>query len=104
MKKVVHKCCFPGCEYETENRSKIDFHHVIPKEIKKTKITIPLCKNHHSLIYHPDSKAGQHSIKTEKSLEIINLFQSNFGISIKYKRNDGSQFFYIPFDGSIIED
>lgn len=100
----MFKCSFPGCDYVTEDRSKIDFHHIVPKEIRKTKITIPLCKNHHSLIFHPLATSGQHSIKVDKSLEVDGLFESTHGKAIKYKRNDGTKFFYLPFDGTTIEE
>jgi hypothetical protein len=102
--KEVFKCSFPGCDYSTASRSKIDFHHVTPKELKETKLVIPLCKTHHSLIFHPLVHYGQHSIRTEESLEIVNVFDSTHGKAIKYKRFDGSTFFYLPFDGTSIED
>jgi len=102
--KEVFKCSFPGCGYTTTSRSKIDFHHVTPKELKETKLVIPLCKTHHSLIFHPLVHYGQHSIRTEESLEIVNVFDSTHGKAIKYKRFDGSTFFYLPFDGTSIED
>jgi len=102
--KEVFKCSFPGCGYTTTSRSKIDFHHVTPKELKETKLVIPLCKTHHSLIFHPLVHYGQHSIRTEESLEIVNVFDSTHGKAIKYKRFDGSTFFLLAFFGTSIED
>ena len=102
MKKSTPKtyhCFFPECEYSTSHRSKIDFHHIVPKEIDpstRNKSTICLCKNHHALIWHPQAKKGQHSIKTDESLIILGMFDSTLGKTVNYERTDGSQFFYTP--------
>jgi hypothetical protein len=98
---MKYTCWFPECTYCTKERSKIDYHHVIPKEIDKTKVTIPLCKNHHSLIYIPESGHGQHSIKTPDSLIIKSVLASSMGKSVLYERTDGSQFYYFPSNGDI---
>ena len=97
--KQLFKCNFPGCKYETNHRSKIDYHHINPKEIDSSpsnKITIPLCKTHHSLIFHPGVKYGMHSINTENSLKILGLFKSTDGNAILYENYEGKQFFYLP--------
>lgn len=93
----MFKCEFPNCNYITESRSKIDFHHVTPKELdKKSKVTICLCKNHHALIFHPDVKHGQHSIKTDESLIVLGTFTSTIGKSIHYKNMKDEKFYYFP--------
>lgn len=95
-----YKCSFPDCNYETDSRSKIDYHHVIPRELdSKSKLTIPLCKTHHALIYVPKSKAGQHSIKNEASLIILGQYKSTKGNSIHFESADGKQFYYFPSTG-----
>jgi hypothetical protein len=97
-----YTCWFPNCNYETNDRSKIDYHHVVPREINpKSKITIPLCKNHHALIYIPDSKAGQHSIQSIDSLEIKGIFESTIGKTIHYKNIEGNEFYFFPRTGEI---
>ena len=102
----LYKCSFPGCDYTTESRSKIDYHHVTPREIDpKSKITLPLCKTHHALIYVPESKCGQHSIKSESSLIILGQFKSTMGNSIHFESVDsGNKFYYFPDTGDKWDD
>jgi hypothetical protein len=92
-----YKCVFPSCSYCTNSRSKIDFHHVVPRELDpspRNKLTVPLCKTHHALIYCPDVKYGQHSIKDLKSLIILNIFKSTDGDVIHYKDMYETEFYY----------
>lgn len=101
----LYKCHFPNCDYQTELKSKIDLHHVVPKELNpKSRITIELCKTHHSYIYVPNSKYGQHSIKTDLSLEILGIYNSTDGKGIHYKDAKGKQFYYFPNDKSFMND
>jgi len=94
-----YKCWFPGCKYETDSRSKIDYHHITPREVDSlSKVTIPLCKTCHALVYHPESKSGQHSINTPESIQILNIYESTSGKSVHYKEYDGQEKFYIPSD------
>ena len=98
IKKTYH-CFFPGCDYSTAHRSKIDFHHVTPRELdssRRNKKTVSLCKNHHAMIYHPLAKNGQHSIQVEDSLQIIGIFDSTIGETIQYQKTTGEQFYYTP--------
>lgn len=98
----MYKCWFPNCPYTTDSRSKIDFHHVEPKELNpNSKRTIPLCKTHHALIFVENAKSGQHSIKTDDSLEIMGLFESTMGKSVQYKNNKGDVYYYFPSTGDI---
>lgn len=100
----MFKCSFPGCNYCTKVRAKIDFHHVIPKEIdnsSRNSKTIPLCKTHHALIFHPDVRYGQHSIKAIDSLIIKQILSSTDGDVILYEDMDQNQFYYFVNDGLI---
>ena len=97
------KCAFPNCNYETENRQLIELHHFIPKEIQSeanirinNNVTIPLCPNHHKLIFHPLVNSGQHSIKNENSLEITNVTNSNKGKCIIFKDINGNEIITYP--------
>lgn len=102
---LKYKCWFPGCQYETNERSKIDFHHIVPRELNPlSKVTIPLCKTCHALIYVPDSKSGQHSINTERSLKVLSIYNSTCGKSVHYESYDGKRMFYFPTDGTIWKD
>lgn len=102
---MKYYCSFPNCSYETDSRSKIDFHHITPKEIDpNSKVLLSLCKTHHSLIYHPLAKHGQHSILTENCLEILGKYKSTIGESIHYKKPDGTKFFWFPKTKEIWKD
>lgn len=100
MKKYT--CSWPGCEYSTTSRSKIDMHHVTPKELNpqiNNKVTVPLCKTHHALIYHPDTKCGQHSIKSDESLIIVSMPKTTIGPSILYEDMSGNSIIYYTRTG-----
>lgn len=100
-----YQCWFPNCEYETDDRSKIDFHHVTPREVdKRSKITVPLCKTCHALVFHPKSKSGQHSINTKKSMQILGIFESTSGKAIHYMDYDGNKMYYHTHDRSLFPD
>ncbi len=105
MKK--YKCWWPECTYETTSRSKIDFHHVTPKEINphpSNKCTIPLCKTHHALIFHPDAKTGQHSIHTSDSLIINTVCESTNGKVVLYETLEGENITYFTRTGDTVKD
>ena len=91
------ECWWPECDYHTNSRSKIDYHHVTPKEVnphRTNKSTIPLCKTHHALIFHPQATAGQHSIKTEASLVILGVYDGTNGKAVHYESASGDSMFY----------
>lgn len=105
MSKIM--CQFPGCRTEL-TRSKIHFHHITPREVdksRKNRITVPLCPTCHSLIFHPKSTSGNHSIKVNESIEILGMFPSTFGEVMHFKKcSDNSTHFYFTKNGDIIED
>lgn len=97
-------CChFPGCNFSTPHKSKIDNHHLVPREIKKTKTTISLCKNHHALIYVPEATAGQHSIQTPDSITIIQIYKSSNGKTLHYRDYNNKEFLYFFETKEIVE-
>jgi len=100
---MLYECNFPGCLFTTEHRSTLDYHHIIPREILRTKATISLCKNHHALIYVPESNAGQHSINTPESIQIIKIYKSTDGNVLHYKDYNGKEFYYFLRTKEIIE-
>lgn len=92
----LYICHYPGCTYKTENRNKIDFHHIVPRELwprLNQNVTLSFCPTHHRLIYHPETKSGMHSIKSEDSLEILGIFKTTHGYSVEYRNADGIEFF-----------
>ena len=92
-----YSCWWPDCDYCTDSRSKIDYHHVTPKEVnphKSNKATVSLCKTHHALIYHPEAASGQHAIKSEDSLIIQLVTSSSNGRVILYEDMSGNSMTY----------
>jgi len=86
MKK--YRCVFPNCEYETDDRSLIEFHHINPKELKAKLngvVTIPLCPVHHKMIYFPGSNAGQHSRQYSGSLSVTQVTNTTTGQAVIFK-------------------
>jgi len=92
--QMKYKCVFPNCDYETDNRALMEFHHINPKELKvklNKDIEIPLCPNHHKLIFHPETKAGQHSRQYENSLSVVQVTNTTTGQAVIFKDIDGRE-------------
>ncbi len=92
----LYICHFPGCEYCTETRSKIELHHIVPKELwprLNQKVTLSFCPTHHRLIFHPECKSGPHSTKSDASLIIKGIFKSSTGYAVEYEDMNGNDFF-----------
>jgi hypothetical protein len=83
------------CNYSTDSRSKINFHHIVPRELmgsNNESNRIYLCPTCHSLIYVEGTSSGIHSIRCEKSIIIFGWFQSTSGRVLQYIK-DGKEFF-----------
>ena len=96
-----YECKFPFCKYCTNNRNKIHFHHIIPRElggVDNDRNIIELCPNHHSLIYVPESLFGVHSIRDLGSIIIRNRYLSSDGWVLEYER-DFLIYYYFYSDG-----
>ena len=64
MHKMRYKCYI--CGFETDVKSQIHIHHIIPKSLGGSNSTfnlITLCPTCHSKVYIPEINAGIHSIK-----------------------------------------
>lgn len=91
---MKYKCVFPNCPYETDNRALMEFHHVNPRELKvklNKDIEIPLCPNHHKLIFHPETKAGQHSRQYDNSLSVVQVTNTTTGQAVIFRDIDGRE-------------
>jgi len=85
----MYFCEFPQCDYSTNDRSKIDHHHIIPREMNGSDDEWNkawLCPNHHRLI-HIEGSHGNHSKKTEDTIEINGWRSSTAGKILEYKKN-----------------
>jgi hypothetical protein len=72
----------------------MEFHHVNPRELKtklNKDIEIPLCPNHHKLIFHPETKAGQHSRQYENSLSVVQVTNTTTGQAVIFKDISGKE-------------
>lgn len=90
----MYKCCFPGCNYKTESRSLIEFHHVhLREKANKTgkDVTIPTCPTHHKLIYHEDATAGQHSECFPESMKVKQVVNTNRGKCVIFEDMKGEE-------------
>ena len=67
-----YKCYL--CEFQTDVKSQIHKHHIIPKQCGGTNDKsnmIQLCPRCHSLIYCPTAIKGIHTFKGIHSMELI---------------------------------
>lgn len=91
---MTYKCIFPGCQYSTEERSMIEFHHIHPRELNPVlgkDVVVPLCPNHHRHIYHAESRSGAHSRRTRESYEISSVSLTTTGTAVTFKAFDGTE-------------
>ena len=89
-----YKCQF--CKYQTNTRSRIHVHHIIPREAggsNKEGNLVYLCPTHHSMIYSEYSKSGIHSIKDEESIQITRWYFSTAGWVLGYIDKNGQEQF-----------
>lgn len=85
---MTFRCVFPNCDYETDDRSLIEFHHIHPKELGvklNRDVTIPLCPTHHKMIYHPGATAGQHAENRPGSLEVVQVATTTAGKAVVFR-------------------
>lgn len=90
---MKYRCVFPNCQYETDDRSLIEFHHIHPKELGVTlnkDVVIPLCPTHHKMIYHPGATAGQHSVQRQDSLSVVQVATTTAGKAVIFRDVSGN--------------
>ncbi len=87
-----YKCQYPGCDYSTDDSWRIESHHIVPRELggdDRPYNLVDLCPNHHTLVFVPETKAGQHSRKTGESIIIRGWVKSTGGTLLEYVGSDG---------------
>lgn len=92
--QMKYRCVYPNCDYETNERSLIEFHHVYPRELNKKlnkDLEISLCPTHHKMIFHPESEAGQHSTKHPDSLMVAQVTNTTTGQAVIFKDMQGRE-------------
>ena len=93
---MKYNCKFPKCDYSTNHRSQINYHHIVPQELNGTDKDynrIWLCPTHHTKIYVPKSKSGIHSIKSFDSIILIGWMSSTKGRVLEYQDRSGNNFY-----------
>ena len=96
---MKYSCCFPGCAYSTDERRLIEFHHVNPRELHPAMnagVVVPLCPNHHKMIWHPDAVSGQHSVKHPGSMVILGVDYSSGGMCVRFADMSGNESITYP--------
>lgn len=90
---MKYKCHWPGCDFETEERSEIELHHIVPRELGprlNCHVKLSFCPTHHRMIFHPLSKHGHHSIKTDNKLIIHHIYPvAPDGYAVEYENMRG---------------
>lgn len=93
----MYYCQMPGCDYSCEDKSQINFHHIVPRELggdnKKSNL-IELCPNCHAKVYIPEAKSGNHSIRHDNSIILLNKLLSTGGTVISYQEIDNDEVKY----------
>ena len=100
MKQIIYRCEAPFCNYETEDKHQIHFHHIVSKSQggKNGKYNlVTLCPNCHNRIYIPEAKRGIHSIKAKNYIILKRILLSTDGLCLEYETEDGLG--YTPCDG-----
>jgi predicted restriction endonuclease len=93
----MYNCQFPGCNYITDQRSQISYHHIKPKEHGGSDFPfnrIFLCPTCHTKVFIPEATTGIHSIKGKDSIQIIGKFYSTDGLLISYIDSEGLEQFF----------
>ena len=93
----MYYCQMPECDYICEDRSQINFHHIVPRELggnNKSSNLIELCPNCHAKVYVAEAKSGYHSIRHNNSVILISKMLSTGGHVISYRDIDDDEVKY----------
>jgi hypothetical protein len=95
---MEYYCQFPKCRYSTTIRSQINYHHIKPVELDGSDEDfnrLYLCPNHHTKIFIPEAKNGQHTVNGKDSIILLKKYRSTDGIIVEYIDNNGDIGFFI---------
>ena len=84
----MYLCQMPNCDYVCENKSQINFHHIVPRSKggkNNQSNLIELCPNCHAKVYVPGMEYGSHSIKHNNSVILHSKLFSTGGYLICYQ-------------------
>jgi len=102
QKPTEYICHWPGCKFHTKERSEIELHHIIPRELwprLNQHVKLSFCPTHHRMIYHPECKHGHHSIKANNKLMIHNIYPTApQGYAVEFENMQGYKWLEC-FDG-----
>jgi len=94
----MYYCQMPGCDYSCEDKSQINFHHIVPRELggnnKKSNL-VELCPNCHAKVYIPEATSGNHSIKHDNSIILLKKLLSTGGTVIAYQEIGNNEVKYV---------
>lgn len=104
--ELKYKCHWPGCDYQTDCRNEIEYHHIVPRELwprLNNDVVLSFCPTHHRLIWHPECKHGHHSINGDNKLQLLHIYPTtDNGYAVEYK-NSRDMVFYEFFHGDYKE-
>lgn len=93
---MIHRCEFPGCDFESKYSRDLHKHHIKPKELggsnKKLNL-LKVCDRCHNRIHVPDSHiCSRHNVVRDDSIIINGINFSTAGWVMFYTRMiDGFQ-------------
>lgn len=91
--QIEYKCHWPGCNFKTMERTEIELHHIVPRELGprlNCHVRLSYCPTHHRMIYHPEAKHGPHSVKTNSKLKILHIYPvAPEGYAVEYENMQG---------------
>lgn len=104
--ELKYRCHWPGCDYCTDSRNEIEYHHIVPRELwprLNSGVVLSFCPTHHRLIWHPECKYGHHSINGDNKLQLLHIYPTtDNGYAVEYK-NSRNMVFYEFFHGDYRE-
>lgn len=89
----MHYCEFPGCDFSTNDRMQIEYHHIIPKSqggSHKPRNRIWLCRTCHAKVYVPGMTKGIHYKNRKDKIQLLGWLSSTDGKVLTYKTYDGT--------------
>lgn len=93
-------CChFPSCTYETDVKSYIHLHHIVPRELGGTNLKYNrfyVCPNHHQMLYVKEATSGMHTVFAPGCIMVIGWKSAGDRMFLNYVDHLGIEKYYDP--------
>lgn len=93
----MYYCEFPNCNYSTNIRSQINYHHIVPKSKNGSNNSynrIWLCPSCHTKVYIPNEISGIHSKYNDSSIILLRWVDSTCNKVLEYKLINENEILY----------